>query len=1097
MKAKDHEQSFYIPVDATSGKISNDPKMLRLAFHATRGNGRIDYASKPPFSRLLREPLAKEFGGLPHRGLEIFLSPEDPDYPVLESWVRTEIESNPAKTPDSTPEFAHFEKEIQPLLVRKGCFLSSCHGPDAFNDLKLQPPLPVYGGEDVRSGFSRSMTAANRSAVLGNVSRFLNLGGDLRFSRLIAKNLPIAAGGIHQRGGNIQFFSSYEDRDVQKLLEWAKIERSALVKKLRSENESIKDADLGALQGVVFIRGPRHAPRKFFQSDPFWPGSDIYFRNLKDGASEINLTASLHPNAKVEIQSVDVRYDGRTIVFSMRTEENKPFRIYEAKLKKDLSGLENFRQLSFGQERLSDGTLVHHLDPIYTPGPGDDEGYELDKVSIAYASNAAGAYSESEMYGILGEADSGGGRVVVDAQRPERAGTFDGYRVFFVGGPGKGQWRKIVKHESNVSTEGGSRLVLDRPVDFPVDRRTVYMIEKKSPEKLSSFDIWRFVPDVGRDSRETFEKSNRRITYTDAQDRRPTMRTTGEVMFTSVRNIGFQDGKPVFNGAIFRVMAGGFDYHIHGGNRSGYPLYFDSRELPNGLEIRLAGDPRNFWGGGELILVDHGLGVNVEPENPMDDVPFTFDPKDPYSRDLSFASTPRFIPVQVPVFPETGKEGVRHTGVSRGGVFRDPFPLPDGRILVAYAKGSVDHLSKDADPDFDLYFLRFPGAPQAEDGKAAGPVEMEKVPGVSTQESEYSPRPIIVRLKEKGRTQQKFTPDATAAGTKDEFGVLKAPQAMSGEIECYDYPLLQSFLTNFAPSGARNFKLAWNLNPSGENTPEDERFRFVRILMQMPPSKDDVRRVDSGNGDPFATPVSNGVHQRKRIVAEVPIEEDGSFYVEVPTNASLIMQGLNRHKMAMHSMNRWFYLQPGEKLTFSIPRSIFPLRCAGCHGALTGQPVDGVGEPDIATASSRVMANWDPTTKAKRLSYGKQTRPDSGLSVDYRRDVQPIFDSKCVSCHGPKASAAGLRLDGTPTRHYSVSYEQLHRLRDPSSGNHADKKYINEREGLSSSSPLIHKLKGWKGFKTPHPQKDPLSEDELLTLIRWIDLGATYQGGRQ
>ena len=165
------------------------------------------------------------------------------------------------------------------------------------------------------------------------------------------------------------------------------------------------------------------------------------------------------------------------------------------------------------------------------------------------------------------------------------------------------------------------------------------------------------------------------------------------------------------------------------------------------------------------------------------------------------------------------------------------------------------------------------------------------------------------------------------------------------------------------------------------------------------------------------------------------------------------MQGLNRHGMALHSMNRWFYLQPGEKLTFSIPRSIFPLRCAGCHGALNGRPADALGPPDLVSASSRVMATWDKANLRRRQPYGRGHREADEIAVDFRRDVQPILDQHCVSCHGGSGSAdAGLDLRGIPTRHYSRAYESLHVLEDTGSGDHARKRYVNEREGLAIES---------------------------------------------
>ena len=208
--------------------------------------------------------------------------------------------------------------------------------------------------------------------------------------------------------------------------------------------------------------------------------------------------------------------------------------------------------------------------------------------------------------------------------------------------------------------------------------------------------------------------------------------------------------------------------------------------------------------------------------------------------------------------------------------------------------------------------------------------------------------------------------------------------------------------------------------------------------------------------------------------------------------------------MALHSMNRWFYVQPGEKLTFSIPRRIFPTTCAGCHGALTGNSGDALGPPDIVSAASRVMATWDPVTGRRRAPYGQGNSAEDYISIDFRRDVQPILDTHCIRCHdGTNERLTGLDLRSTPTEHYTTAYETLHRLADPDSGQQTAKKYINEREALAVESFLIEKLMGKEldapqnlgSGDAPHPTAARLNEDEILTLIRWIDLGATFVGG--
>jgi hypothetical protein len=37
--------------------------------------------------------------------------------------------------------------------------------------------------------------------------------------------------------------------------------------------------------------------------------------------------------------------------------------------------------------------------------------------------------------------------------------------------------------------------------------------------------------------------------------------------------------------------------------------------------------------------------------------------------------------------------------------------------------------------------------------------------------------------------------------------------------------------------------------------------------------------------------------------------------------------------------------------------------------------------------------------------------PAAATKVDYTRDVQPLLESRCYQCHGPKRTENGLRLD--------------------------------------------------------------------------------------
>lgn len=1011
---------FYFPVDS-SGKITDEKITKEKIF----GNGRVSMTEGAHFSDILRVPLVKDFGGKAHKGLDIFFSTDDPSYKVIENWLNHEIKEVNQPEPPKTEALEYFEKEVVPVMTRNGCFMSSCHSDTSFTDLKLQAPLP--SGE-----MSRAMLEYNRKAMIGLVTRFVNLAGDLNQSRLITKNIPIEEGGIHQRGGNNMFFSSFTDPDVETLKTWMKKEQLELVKSLRTDKGNITIDDLsGDVKGIVFIRGKLHQPRKFFDFGEFYAGSNIFLAS-KDG-TEKQLT--FFKNS--EIQSLDVSYDASKVVFSMRKDAQDAFRIYEL----SLDTLDVVQQ-SFGANLLPDGTINHHVDPTYKTGHKDSN--NLSDVDISYASNEAGHYVQSEQWSIIGEADNNSSKsVIIDMDRHEKAGSYTGRKIHFVRGSNAGEVRVIKEHAQN-------KLILDKALPSKVDISTVYEIEKTAPNYLPAFDIYTFTPNE-------FDSTKSRITWNSSQNRKPTMRTSGALMTTTVRNLGYQDKKPVFSGAIFRLEAGGWDFHPHGGERSRFPLHTDSREMPNGLELRLAHDPRGLWNGGTMVLADHGLGVLTEPNNPSDEL-LTTEAMD----EVNYSSLPRFIAEQIVV-----DKAVKYTGYSVAGAYRDPYPMPDGSILVSYTDKLVDHLDPNSNPDWDLYKVVFDKSPHNKDRLNSGSFKRYKLSGSTVGMAEYNPRPIVLRLQENRERAIKDQKFVKGVDKKLVNGVFRARENTPSEIEIYDARMWFGILYDHSQVGVRHI-------------PED--VEYVRILQVMPDTKEDLEPV--AGQELYSTKHSIGLHKRKLIVAEAPIAEDGSAYIQLPNNVGWTFQALDKDKQALFSFQREYFSQAGEKFTQAIPKSRFPTRCAGCHGAMTGKPSESFGEPDLYTAASNVMATYNDSELKRRKPFGYDKTVSDYVDIDFVRDVQPILDKHCVSCH----TSEPLNLIGDKTENYTVAYESLNQLSEDSTSSFGDRKYINERESLSSQSLVVQLIKDGKHGKAS------LTKDEMLTLTRWIDMGATFKG---
>ncbi len=98
--------------------------------------------------------------------------------------------------------------------------------------------------------------------------------------------------------------------------------------------------------------------------------------------------------------------------------------------------------------------------------------------------------------------------------------------------------------------------------------------------------------------------------------------------------------------------------------------------------------------------------------------------------------------------------------------------------------------------------------------------------------------------------------------------------------------------------------------------------------------------------------------------------------------------------------------------------------------------------------------------------------------VDFVRDVRPIFQENCYSCHGPEKQKSGLRLD--------IKAEAFR------GGDGWGPSLI---AGSASESPLIELVTSEDESSRMPPEGEPLTEEEVRVLTRWIDEGAVWPEG--
>ena len=93
------------------------------------------------------------------------------------------------------------------------------------------------------------------------------------------------------------------------------------------------------------------------------------------------------------------------------------------------------------------------------------------------------------------------------------------------------------------------------------------------------------------------------------------------------------------------------------------------------------------------------------------------------------------------------------------------------------------------------------------------------------------------------------------------------------------------------------------------------------------------------------------------------------------------------------------------------------------------------------------------------------------VKIDFVRDVQPLFNTHCVECHGSKQQKNGYRLD---------------RRRDAMRGGGGASRVI--APGTSEASRLYLRLVGDR-YGQQMPPEGTISPDEIKVIKAWIDRG--------
>ncbi len=514
--------------------------------------------------------------------------------------------------------------------------------------------------------------------------------------------------------------------------------------------------------------------------------------------------------------------------------------------------------------------------------------------------------------------------------------------------------------------------------------------------------------------------------------------TSGNVAFTALRRLG-----DLVQGVVYRFPNDlHIEYHLQYGANLADDLTFHMRETAFGDYAAVLLDRDAVWQAGALIVVDRNMGPEI------------------YATATTGASLPAFIHPVSYLGPYGSHDDPRPARREfSDGAYRDPSPLPDGRLVVAYVAGRVELRNRDVTPDFGIYTVSLAFDAASQQLTVSTRERLVDVPGIAETE------PVAVFRNVPG------------------VAWPAPPTGATGRIAFNGIPLLQQIVGAIGPAGAR--------------TPRDD-IRSVRILGAVPVSRDAL--VVAPAATLFAEQRSSGAtpHPAARVLAELPLETDGTMYAELDAGTAWRLQYLDARGMVVGTQhNRWFDINPGQLMRQGASPSAYDTVCAHCHGARSGRPNDTFSPVDVTARASRSLARFENDDPDRPRAPARVTTAGA-LASDWRTVVAPMLARSCATagCHDTSSFAAGLTLEPRRTARYDAAYEALVGLGVGSANGF---RYVDVVGASARGSFLIERMLG-EELDAPrsasglavHRGVPAIADEQMRAVVRWIESGALY-----
>ena len=431
--------------------------------------------------------------------------------------------------------------------------------------------------------------------------------------------------------------------------------------------------------------------------------------------------------------------------------------------------------------------------------------------------------------------------------------------------------------------------------------------------------------------------------------------------------------------------------------------------------------------------------------------------------------------------------------------YRSPFALPDGRIVVSAAERG----------NYGIYWF--------DEGKGTVGSLVYDDPSLN----DHQPQPVYPRYKP--RWINTFT-----AGKN--FGVTTVTYQPFDQVKVEGYPhswatwiCFDTTLTNM-PLGPYPHQRTKEMKHGD--------IKAVRIIEGLQCIEPDSRRFAVGAGKHLLggdrTSTNTGtMSQQRRLIGYQYVEDDGSIVTSQPADVSFYIQIVDDKGMSVQTSQAWAYIRPYHGRI-----------CTGCHygdyrtrayknihtKALYNWWFSDLSHYDSPFAYANLkldkkgnyagVKHGEDVVVPSDVYYGGPSGTTSAVvegltdakrrTVDFRRDLQPIIDTKCASCHSasqaPDLTGGVAPVSEGGIAAFSRSYNSLlapQAEKDPNLGG----KYVNPGSAINS---LItwrlyeEELSAFKPKAQPFPTEGRVNHAKFLTpeerflFVEWIDIGAQW-----